>query len=129
MGECPTYHLEIDKSKKVKLYSEQVYIEHDKFMYETDHSKVGYFTGAISDSIYSMLVKELKKCGIDTLTFKDVTCCDGSIKTIIVYYNGRRKYLKSMDTPEIARPLISLLRNICQSKYLHRTQEKFKIEE
>ena len=126
-GTCPTYHLQIDSNKQVKLFAEEVY--QGKSLFLRDSTKMGYFIGEIPDTTFIKLAEELQSIGIDTLKFDGVNCCDGSVKTIIVYYNGKRKYLKSMFPPKIAENLIDRLNNICRNYNFKRTTEKFKIEE
>jgi hypothetical protein len=128
-GTCPTYHLQVDNNKNVKLYAEQVYKNpRDISSYENDTEKMGYFVGKISDTTFNKLTNELSEIGLDTLKFDDVNCCDGSLITIIVYYNGKRKFLKSMFPPEKSNTLISTLYDICKPSNLTKTTGKFIIE-
>ncbi len=128
-GYCPSYHLQVDKDKKINLFAEQVYKNVRYQSYEPDTTKTGYFTGIVADTTFNKLTNELQKIGLDSLEFDGATCCDGSIKTIIVYYNGKRKYLKSMFPPVKAGKLISILYEICETSKLQRTDERFKIED
>ncbi|MBL7937387.1 MAG: hypothetical protein JNM51_16395 [Bacteroidia bacterium] len=125
-GFCPVYHMEIDKNKNVLLYSQAVYKDNHSF--DLDSNKTGYFTGLAIDTTFEKLSSEVAKIGIDTLNFKDVLCCDGSVTTIIIYYNGKRKFLQSMVPPAKARKLISTLYDICETSKVKRTSEKFIIE-
>lgn len=126
-GTCPTYHLEIDSDKRVKLYAEKVYKDKIGRSYEIDSTKVGYFTGFAKDSIFLALNKETKSIGLENIEFDGVSCCDGSLKTIIVYYDGKKKILQSMFPPEEANNLIKILYEICDKSELERTT-KFTIE-
>ena len=130
LGLCPAYHLQINNDKQFKLFAETVFVEDSKpGEHKIDTNKIGYFTGTVSNSNYKKLIKQLQNCNLDTLTFEDVTCCDAPLITIIVYYNGKRKYLKSMFPPDITEDLIATLNNICENSELHRSQFKFTIEE
>jgi hypothetical protein len=60
------------------------------------------------------LITLLQICDIDKLKFDGPDCCDLPIRTIIVYYNGKRKYLRAMFPPERAENLINYLYNICE---------------
>jgi hypothetical protein len=51
------------------------------------------------------------------------------VSPIIVYYNGQRKYLKSMEPPIISKGLISFLRTLAENKRLGKTNETKVIEE
>lgn len=125
-GSCPTYHLQIEKNKKVKLHVQTVYQEHS--MYDVDSSKIGYFEGSLDEINYQELELLLKTCNLRTLEFDGANCCDGSLITIIVYFNNQRKYLQSMFPPEIATELISHLYKICEETDLDRVEEQFEIE-
>jgi hypothetical protein len=127
-GACPTYHLQVDGDKSLKLYAERVYRKDKGFSREQDTARTGYFTGSVSDTTFNKLLQELETVGLDTLEFEGPNCCDGSLKTIIVYYNGKRKFLKAMFPPEKAHPLIAVLYEICGNSKLQRTQKKFEIE-
>jgi hypothetical protein len=129
-GSCPAYHSQIDSNKTFHLFAEYVSNTPDiaTNLFNPDSSKMGYFTGRVSDTRYTELESELQIIGLDNLQFDGVDCCDGSIKTIIIYYNGKRKALRSMRPPREADKLISLLRYITESTSTHRTNQKFEIE-
>lgn len=127
-GTCPTYHLQLDSNKKIKLFAERVYKNDKDFSFDLDTAKTGYFNGVASDSTFTLLDNELKSIGLDTLEFDGASCCDGSLITIIVYYDGKRKYLKSMFPPDKASKLIGILYDICEKSTLTRTTQKFEIE-
>jgi len=127
-GTCPTYHLQVDADKSLKLFAETVYRNEKRISTEQDTTKTGYFNGVVNDSTFALLNKALKTIGLDTLEFDDATCCDGSVKTIIVYYEGKRKFLRSMFPPEKAARLISILYDICEKSSLTKTSKKFDIE-
>jgi len=130
LGLCPVYHLQIDNNRQFKLFAETVYRKGSKVSERIiDVNKTGYFTGTVSKDKYKKLIKQLQLCNIDTLTFEDVTCCDAPLITIIVYYNGKRKYLKSMFPPDSADDLITTLNDICEKSNLHRSKFEFTIEE
>ena len=127
-GFCPVYHLEIDNKKNAKLFSEMVYKPSSKHSYREDTSKTGYFKGLIADTTFKHLLNEIQKIGIDSLTFDGANCCDAPIRTIIIYYNNKRKYLRSMFPPDKARNLISLLYRICDINDFIKINGKFEIE-
>jgi hypothetical protein len=93
-----------------------------------DSSKMGYFTGRVADTTFNKLKLAITTLGIDTVKFRPITCCDGALKTIIVYYDGKRKFLRSMFPPKTANNLIGLLQGICEQDNLQRTSSKFNIE-
>lgn len=129
-GSCPAYHAQIDSTRTLLLYSEYVDKTPDinTDLNNPDTTEMGYFTGQVSDRQYNELVAELENVGPDNLDFDGRDCCDGSTKTIIIYYNGKRKFLKSMFPPREADKLISVLRQICESTVTQRTNQTFDIE-
>ena len=127
-GNCPTYHLEILKNGTTKIYAEKVYEKGLPLVSSEDSTKSGYFKGKLSLKSITELVNVITDIGVENLKFDSSTCCDGSVKTIIIYYNGRRKYLKSMFPPENSERLIKYLNEICTENKLTKTNKKFKIE-
>lgn len=125
-GACPEYHLEIDSAGEAKLHSAVVFKSHS---YETaDSSRIGYFTGKISPETLDTLVSEIRKCGLDTLTYDHDLCCDAPVITIIAYHNGKRDYFKAMWYPEIMGNVISRFYRICENNNFQRTKKPFIIE-
>lgn len=129
-GSCPAYHSQISSNQNLLVYSEYVDKTPDisTDLNNPDTSKMGYFTGRVSDWQYKELVNELENVGLDDLQFDEIDCCDASIKTIIVYYDGKRKFLKSMRPPREADKLIALLRFIVETTATQRTNKSFEIE-
>lgn len=130
-GHCPIFHSEIDSAKGFRLFSE--YVDetpdiHTELYSNPDSSRIGYFTGNVSDLLYKRLENELQIVGLGDLKFDGVDCCDGSVVTIIVYYNGKKKFFKSMFPPKEASKLVSILRQITESTTVERTSETFEIE-
>ena len=127
-GPCPAYHLQIDSDKKIKLFAQVVFKVSENKDRKLDSTKIGYYSGTISDTTFKNLITLLQICDIDNLTFDGPDCCDSPIRTIIVYYNGKRKYLSAMFPPEKAVDLIHYLNNICEYSKLQ-VSDKFNIEE
>lgn len=124
-GSCPTIDLEIKKDKSVYLKG-QFY--KDNFMFEVDSSKSGVFIGKLNDTLYSELIDILQTCNLKTLYFPERHGADAPVTTLIIYYNGQRKYLKSMFPPTIADKLIEFLYLLNIKADLTRTDEKRTIE-
>lgn len=124
-GACPSYHLQVNSDKTVLLVGDSLY---NKRMGNRDMSKVGYFSGKVADSSYNKLINELRTVGLDTLKFKGPNCCDAPMKTIIVYYNGKRKYLHAMFPPDHAHQLIAVLNDIYSKTSFEPTKQHFSIE-
>jgi len=82
----------------------------------------------INHTTFAILDKELRTIGLDRLEFDGTSCCDGSLITIIVYYEGKRKFLQSMFLQDKANKLIAILYDICEKSTLIRTTQIFDIE-
>jgi hypothetical protein len=121
-GASPLIDLEIDSNKSFKLY---------RYFYlnKTDSLRSGNFKGLVTNKDYASIINLLRQCKIDSLTFSDILCCDAAEVTIIVYYNNKRKYFKSMFPPTAAKTLISFLFNLGISYELPINNEPHRIEE
>src|ERR1017187_574579 len=107
-GTCPVLHIEIDSNRQI-FYNGQV---SKGFNPEIDPSLSGTFKGTLNFSSYNNLIDLLHTSNLEELEFNNETCCDGPIVTIIVYFNGQRKYLKYMFPPLIAHDLIQYFYNV-----------------
>ncbi|HEY0092275.1 MAG TPA: DUF6438 domain-containing protein [Flavobacterium sp.] len=124
-GDCPVYHLQVNNDKTFLLSKEESVRSAKQSAMGTGQSETDYFKGKVRDEDYSLLLSELEKT--DSLKFKGENCCDAPLRTIISYYNGKRKYVQTMFPPEKAKPLIEVLMRICKSENLTPT-EKFVLE-
>lgn len=124
-GSCPKISLEIDAEQNIYINGE---FYKDNMGMFIDSIKSGQFTGILTDSLYNELIDILKTCNLKTLNFPEVDGADAPVTTLIIYYNGQRKYLKSMFPPPIAKQLIDFLRSIHEKTVLTRTDEKRIIE-
>ena len=124
-GSCPTIDLEIDKTKSVYLDG-QFFKEYPD--YEIDSIKSGQFKGKLTDSLFKELILILQTSNLKTLKFPKIFGNDAPVTTLIIYYNGQRKYLKSMFPPTIANKLIEFLYLINQNTILTRTDKKKTLE-
>ncbi|HET7116958.1 MAG TPA: DUF6438 domain-containing protein [Hanamia sp.] len=123
-GMCPIIDLVIDSNRNIFVNR-----EYYKTKSDIDNRFSGQFSGSLNQNNYHKLIELLQNCNLDTLQFPDITCCDGPVTTIIIYYNGQRKYFKSMTPPRIALDLISFLKTIGNDKKLKKTTETRAIEE
>lgn len=106
-GSCPEYHLEINRSLETRLV-----VNIDNW-FDSDTTKRGNFKGFLEREKFDNLESLVRSCNLRTLQFVEGGF-DGSIITIIIYFNGgQKKYLKSMFPPQIARLLINYLYSIC----------------
>jgi len=125
-GSCPIIDLEIDSERNVYLKGE---FYKDGLEFYVDSIKSGQFVGKLNDALYNELIDILQTCNLKTLVFPEIYCCDAPITTLIIYYNGQRKYLKSMFPPTLADKLIEFLYFVNEKADLAKTNEKRKIEE
>lgn len=125
-GSCPIIDLEIRNDKSVYLEA-QFYNEDSVF--EKDSIKSGLFKGKLNDTIYAELIDILQTCNLRAMSFPERHGADAPVTTLIIYYNGQRKFLKSMFPPTIAEKLIEFLYLTSERANLIRTNEKRTIEE
>jgi hypothetical protein len=122
-GTCPSMDLEIDSNKSVYV-SREFY----KTKSEVDSANSGRFKGVLTQDQNNKLIEVLKKSNLDSLEFTPVGIADVPETTIIIYYNGKRKYLKSERPSANANELITLLKSIGNDKGLERTTEVKELE-
>ncbi len=126
LGSCPTIHLQIDAKKNVNYFAESVYKKGSRIK---DSSAIGYYKGLMSTINYNKLTMLVQSTHLDTLTYKEVKCCDASLKTIIIYYNnGQSKRITSMFLPQVMSPLVQFLNDTKDKTKLKKTKEKFQFE-
>jgi hypothetical protein len=125
-GTCNVYHLQVEQSGAFKLHRAFMY---DHETYYRDSTAEGYFTGQLPDSLYQPLLHALRTINLRSLNMDTVLCCDAPVKTVIVYFNGQRKYFKTMFPPRFTDRLILALYNICGYANGSRVNEPFKLEE
>jgi hypothetical protein len=123
-GYTPKIDLIIDSSRSI-FVAREFYIKRKPV--EKHYS--GYFKGRINGNDFIKLTDLLEDCNIDTLKFPVKNCCDQIVTTIIIYYNGQRKYFRSMETPPSADKLILFLNNLGVNKKLKKTKEIESLEE
>jgi len=122
-GTCPSIDLEIDSNKAVYV-SREFY----KTKSEIDSTNSGRFKGTLTQAQDKLLMEILKKSNLDSLEFAPVGIADVPETTIIIYYNGKRKYLKSERPPVAANDLITFLKSIGNDKKLERANEVKELE-
>ncbi|WP_166968108.1 DUF6438 domain-containing protein [Yeosuana marina] len=126
-GSCPVIHLEILKDGTFKL--DGTYYKNRSYN-SKDTERSGSFTGILKDEELKELNDLIVKSRITTFedTKGNMFCCDGAVKTIILYHNGKRNYFKAMFEPRLVQELISFLYQIDKKAELTRTDEKFEFE-
>jgi hypothetical protein len=144
-GHCSTYHLQIDKNKQILYYGEKVYklvdslelvydpkdssiIKYSRNLYSLhDSSRIGYFSGIISDSLYSKMVTRLEILGLDSLRTNGKECCDGVHKRLRVFYNNKQKYWESTFPNDSLQVLFNILNEVALKSNLKRSNKTFEI--
>lgn len=127
-GNCLVIHLEISDDRTVKFSGN--YFKDENF-YEIDSARSGNFTGQLSEEIYYELVELIIQSNLPTMneTAGNILCCDGAIKTIILYHNGARKYYKAMFESKLMKELISYLYTFPEKLDLTEVDENFRFEQ
>lgn len=119
LGECPVINFQLDKDRNI-MYSGYSY---------KDSTLTGDFSGTISEQDMDKLLQQLKNCQLQTLRWRRWRCCDAPIVTLIIYFNGQRKYLQSMVMPRISDDLVDFLYGLVPRATLTPRKEKFEFEE
>ncbi|MXV51334.1 hypothetical protein GS399_10170 [Pedobacter sp. HMF7647] len=125
MGNCRIYHLQIDSTKAFKLRAP---LPSNSIPLRRSIVSQDRFTGSVSDSLYDKLIFALKTSNLRTLKMNEVLCCDAPELTIIVHFNGQRRYFKTMFPPLLADNLVRTLYSICENQKGMLTDEKFDFE-
>jgi hypothetical protein len=119
-GSCPLIDFEINSTGFVKY----------KFGgWAADSSKRGHFIGQMPDSIYKHFKKALENCQMETLRWNNVTCCDGVVVTLIIYFNDERKYIRSMLSSVVTNDLLNFFYTLNTKMEFTKTDQKFYMEE
>lgn len=124
-GDCPEINLEINANREIKISS-----TYFKTELSEDDKRSGNFTGKLDFETFEELKKLIIQSKVITLDLNNkMLCCDGAVKTIIIYYNGKRKFVKEMFVPAILEKLITFLYKIDTKVKLKRSSAVFKFEE
>lgn len=124
-GSCNVYHLQIDSSKNIQL---QVEVAYKNRSYQRDTSKQGFYSGRLSDSLYKQFIHAIKTSSLRQLKMNNTECCDGVVITMIIHFNGQRKYFKTMTPAMISSNLVATLYKICSAGNLTKTRAAFILE-
>ena len=119
-GNCPVINLKIDSEKNIRLSQKNSSIRAAK-----------NYEGKLTDAEYKKFIDLIIKSRITTFEDTDENvgfCCDGSLKTFILYHNGKRKYYKTMFAPSLLDELLSFLYNIRKNSNLEITNQVYKFE-
>lgn len=106
-GTCPDISLSINNNRKIQLVR-VLYIAKG----HPDSSLSGSFKGTVKSKDFNKLTRILKKCNFDSIKSPEILCCDSSIKTIIVSYNGKYKRFKSIILSHELNDLITFLTHL-----------------
>lgn len=121
--DSPTISLELNDRKNLYLQIENHSYGHD------GNLATGSYSAVLDDSTYEQCIHQLRNSTLRTLRFGDIKGYDSPEITLIVYFNGKRKYLKSMFPPRIASDLLMFIMSRLQNyPGLAPTQEVRKFE-
>jgi hypothetical protein len=118
-GTCSVYQLELKADKSFQLHREIVFLENSQTR-ELDSAKMGYFIGKLDKKMYEKFIAAFQLSDMCNLTFDGVKCCDGSVITMTVHYDGIQKELISMSPPKKADALLDILYEICNTSPMQR---------
>lgn len=99
----PTVSLQLDNKRNLYLEIDNGFYGHNKDL------ATGRYVAVLDDSTYKQCISLLQNSSIRRLRFGDVEVKDSPEVTLIVYFNGERKYLKSTFTPRVANDLLSFI--------------------
>lgn len=72
----------------------------------------GNYTAVLDDSTYRQFIETLQRSSIKSLRFGTQEVNDSPEITLDIYFNGKRKYLKSTDVPTLGKDLPVFLRSL-----------------
>ncbi|WP_233847470.1 hypothetical protein [Dyadobacter sp. CY326] len=99
----PTIELEVDSTRHAYMN----YTNTDEDYKAT--LATGSYSAVLNDETFNELICQLQNCSLRTLKFIDVKGADSPVKTLIVYFNGKRKYLKSIAPSRVAEDLLRFI--------------------
>ena len=121
---CPKIDLMIDSDRNIKV-TREFYLKRA----QTEKHYSGYFKGHMEKKEYARLIELLETCGLDSLKFPVKDCCGGVVSTLIIYYNGQRRYFRSMAPPSEMEKLIMFLNNVGVNTKLKKAKDINNFEE
>ncbi|WP_373057629.1 DUF6438 domain-containing protein [Zunongwangia sp. H14] len=122
-GSCPVIKLKIKANKEIELKTQDY---KDGMGMQIDEDKSGNYYGKLNDRVFSELIDLIIKSKIETLNISnEILCCDGAVKTIELYHNGKKNYVQTMFEPRMLRELISFLYTLREKTELFKTDQKF----
>jgi hypothetical protein len=99
----PTVSLQLDNQRNLYLEIDNGFYGHNRDL------ETGQYRAVLDDSTYKQFVTILQNSSIRSLRFGNVEVKDSPEITLIVYFNGKRKYLKSTSTPRAVNDLLSFI--------------------
>ena len=120
-GNAPHVSLQVDSAKNLYVHFRNEY--GDKTM------RTGTYSAVLDDDTYNQLIYQLRNAQLRALRFGDFKGADSAITTLIVYFNGKRKHLKSIAPPRVARDLLNFIgRQLAQYPGLKPTSDTQELE-
>jgi hypothetical protein len=121
-GDCQAKHLRINAKGDVFLLRETADIFKKKPL------KSGSFYAKLSTPELENLVRILKSSNLQSINSDNVDCCDFQTITLIVYFNGQKKYYKSTNPPPAMNSLINKLNEISENSIFLESHKKYIFE-
>jgi hypothetical protein len=128
-GACPIINLEIDREKNVYV-NRRICKKPSFFGYGFDIDSLisGSFTGKLSDSLFTELITIIQTSNLRSWQFPERRTTHAASRTLIIYHNSQRKYLRSDLPPAIAYKLVGFLYLIGEKTDLLKTEHRRNLE-
>jgi hypothetical protein len=101
-GNDPHVSIQVDSARNLYANFRNPYS--DKML------RTGAYSTVLDEDTYHKLITQLQNTQLRALRFGNVKGADSPITTLIIYYNGRRKYLRSIAPHRVARDLLNYIR-------------------
>lgn len=119
-GLCPDYSLEIDSIGNLKTTN--------RGSAEQPISPAKNYIGKLSADEFARLQRLIASAQIRTLRWAPRMCCDGPIKTLIIYSNVPKIHVTAMWTPVVSWDLVNFLNSQFKHRSLVETENQFTYE-
>lgn len=100
-GSTPNISLQIDSTRNLYV--------HFRIPSSDRMQRTGVYSAVLDEDTYNKLISQLQNAQILALRFGNTKGADSPIITLIIYYNGIRKYLRSIAPHRIARNLLNYI--------------------
>jgi hypothetical protein len=100
-GNAPHMSLQVDSAKNLYVLFRNEY--------GVKTLRKGTYSAMLDDETYNQLIDQLQNAQLRALRFGNFKGADSPITSLIIYFNGKRKQLKSIAPPRVARDLLNFI--------------------